>query len=276
MKALFNGLIILCIANILALAAFGAYLVTSDRMDFDRVRKIRALVSLPIAQEKAEEAKKAAELLAAQEAAKIAKEAAKPPLTAAEQLAARVEATELDRERAARLRQEVETLQRQLTAQAQKLAMDQQQLLKDRQAFEQATANASLATRSEQFQKALNVLAGLKPAAAKTLLKQLIDNTPNELTQNNPASLASQLAPPRPILPSEAAAPIVAQTPIQQNLDGAIAYLDALEERVRGKIMTEFVKEDPALASKLLEGLKNKGQSFSTAPQALPPANPGS
>lgn len=274
MKALLTGLIILCIANVLALAAFAAYLVSSDRMDFDRVRKIRALVSVPIAQEKAEEEKKAAELLAAQEAEKVAKEASKPPLTAAEQLAARVEATELDRERAARLRQEVETLQRQLAAQSQKLAMDQAQLLKDRQDFEQSTANATLASRSDQFQKALNVLAGLKPAAAKTLLKQLIDNAPNDLALTNPSTPAPR--PTRPMLPSEAATPIVASSKVYQNIDEAIAYLDALEERVRGKIMTEFVKEDPVLASKLLEGLKNKGQSLSAPTQVLPPANSGS
>jgi len=245
-------------------------------MDFDRVRKIRAMVTVPIAQEKAEQELNAAELLAAQEAQKKAKEASRPPLTAAEQLAARIEATELDRERAARLRQEVETLQRQLSAQSQTLAMDQAQLLKDRQAFEQSTANASLAGRSEQFQKALNVLAGLKPAAAKTLLKQLIDNAPNELALNNSSNPAARTATARPILPSEAATHIVASARVSQNLEEAISYLDALEERTRGKIMTEFVKEDPVLASKLLEGLKNKGQSHSSATEALPPKKSGS
>jgi hypothetical protein len=40
--------------------------------------------------------------------------------------------------------------------------------------------------------------------------------------------------------------------------DQVVAYLNAMEDRTRTKIITEFQKQDPALAAELLERLRTR------------------
>ena len=55
-----------------------------------------------------------------------------------------------------------------------------------------------------------------------------------------------------------------------------VQYLDAMEERPRTKIMTEFTKDDPALAGRLLAELRDKGTlpGSKPAPVKSAAANP--
>ena len=216
-----------------------------------------AELSTTITQEKDKAAQDAAKAVAAANAADEAIKAAKAPLTAAEQLAARIEATELDRERVARLRREVESLQKRLSVQGDHVASERAGLEADRKAFAAATANAVEQTRSGQFQKAMGVLSSLKPAAAKSVLTKLLESR---------SGLAAAL-------PSELAS--AALSPPPERIAEVVMYLDAMEDRPRTKIMTEFAKDDPVLASKLLERLRDKGepkgQPTSTGGSPAPP-----
>ena len=103
MKALLTGLIVIAIANLLAIGGFVGWLVQTDRLDMERVRELRQKVAVTVTQERADKAAQEKKDQAAAVDAQAAAKAAKPPLTASEQLAARLEATELDKERLSRL-----------------------------------------------------------------------------------------------------------------------------------------------------------------------------
>lgn len=237
MKAILNAIIAISMANLLAIGGFVGWLLASDRIDMERVREIRMILSVTITDQRATDAaakaKADADAVLADEAAK----AAKPPLTAAEKLAARVEATDLDREKATRLRREVESLQQRLSMESVRLADAQSQLDADKKAFEETVAATNARIGDEQFQKSLGILASLKPAAAKSLLQQMITGDSSSTMTTN-ATIDSQE---------------------DARLTSAIAYLDAMEERPRSKIMAEFAKDDPALATRLLEKLRIRG-----------------
>jgi hypothetical protein len=71
-----------------------------------------------------------------------------------------------------------------------------------------------------QFRKALATLEGLKPDKVKLTLQQLLD---------------------------------------QGEADQVVAYLNAMQERTRTKVLDEFIKSDPKVATDLLERLRTRG-----------------
>jgi hypothetical protein len=260
MKALAYGLIIIAVANLLAIGGFVGWLVKTDRLDMDRVRDLRSRVAVTITQQKADEAEAARKVAEAQAAAAAAAKAAKPPLTASEQLAARLEATELDKERLARLRREVESLQKRIADQTDQLARDRATLENDRKAFTEMTAKSLDTIGAEQFAKTLNVLSTLKPAAAKSVLTQMLAGASPDLSAAPQASAPSANGAP-------AAAPSSGANPAPEQVRKVVQYLDAMEDRVRTKVMNEFAKDDPAMASRLLSELRDKGKLPSSSPQ---------
>jgi chromosome segregation ATPase len=264
MKALAYGLIIIAVANLLAIGGFVGWLVKTDRLDMDRVRDLRSRLAVTITQQKADEAEAARKVAEAQAAAAAAAKAAKPPLTASEQLAARLEATELDKERLARLRREVESLQKRIADQTDQLARDRATLENDRKAFTEMTAKSLDTIGAEQFAKTLNVLSTLKPAAAKSVLTQMLAGATPDLSAGPQASAPSANGVPAS---GSAAAPASSANPAPEQVRKVVQYLDAMEDRVRTKVMNEFAKDDPAMASRLLSELRDKGKLPSSSPQ---------
>ncbi|NUQ66804.1 MAG: hypothetical protein HUU18_00785 [Phycisphaerales bacterium] len=250
MKTLFNALAVIAIANLLAVGGFIGWLKTTDRLDLERARKVREMFTPTLTAEK-----KAAEIEAKRiedekKKAEAEAKAARPPLTAQERLAARVEATELDLQRAERLRREVEDLQRRLVDGETKLAAERAAFEAERQAFSAATQRQRDLARDEQFQKTLGVIAGLKPTdAVKVLLA----------TMSSPGA-----APALPVLggpagvTGDATQGIAAQE--TRDLELAVEYLNAMDDRPRSKIITEIIKADEVLAAELLERLRLRGQ----------------
>ena len=59
MKALITGLIVIAVANLLAIGGFVGWLVQSDRLDMERVRELRQKVSVTLTQERADKAEQA-------------------------------------------------------------------------------------------------------------------------------------------------------------------------------------------------------------------------
>src|SRR5688572_16907202 len=174
MKTLWTILSVLAVANLFALAGFVGWLHNTDRLDAARMRQLREVLTKTVAQEKTE----AQAQTQAQEAEKIKieaeKRASKPPLTAAERLSARVEATELDRQRIERLKREVLDLQRQLAEDRRRLNAERLAFEEEKKDFDEAIATATSAGSDAQFQKTLKVLQSQKPAQAVVLLKEML------------------------------------------------------------------------------------------------------
>ena len=265
MKSILTGIIVIALVNLLVIGGFVGWLVQSDRLNMNRIRELRQKVAVTLTQEKAtlaEAERKAAADAAALEAAV---KAGKPPLTASEQLAARLEATELDKERLSRLKREIESLQRRLSDQADQVARDRAALERDQKAFAEASVSTGEKESTEQFQKALGVLTSLKPAAAKSLLTQMLTGSiddPAAASASVPAAGGGATNAPSGAVPAPKAG--------DEQLKKVVQYLDAMEDRPRTKIMTEFTKDDPALAGQLLAQLRDKGK----LPARTPPAKP--
>jgi hypothetical protein len=97
-----------------------------------------------------------------------------------------------------------------------------------RQEFEEVTRRTRELASDQQFKKSLSVLEAMKPGQARIALREVM------------------------------AGP-----------DGkgmAVAYLNAMDEGVRAKVVQEFLKEEPKVAADLLEALRTSG---------VPPAPPG-
>ncbi|MEM1329317.1 MAG: hypothetical protein AAGG07_02020 [Planctomycetota bacterium] len=230
MRALWNALALVAIANLLGLGGLVGWLVMSGRLDEGRVEEIRAMLAETVAEEAAREAEEQAEQQERQQAeAELAAQVGEAlPVASREVLEQRMEAVRLDRQRAERLRREVEDLKRTLTRERLAIDRDRDQLRRDQRSFDELRRKIEEVEGSEQFRNTLGVLKGLKATQSKTLLQTELDRSDADGSRE----------------------------------DGMIrvtAYLDALPDRNRAKIMSEFVKDDPMLAAELLERLRTKG-----------------
>ncbi|GMV24955.1 MAG: hypothetical protein AMXMBFR58_09860 [Phycisphaerae bacterium] len=233
MKTLLTAIAVIAIANLLALLGFAGWLFGTGRIDSARLEKVREMFSETTSAQQAREAAEAAKADADRKAAEQARKDARPPMTATEQLAARVEATEIDRQRAERLRREISDLQKSLAERDAALEKSRADFIRQRDEFLQMRAEIVATEASDQFKKTLTVLEGLKPDQAKTTLKE--------------------------IMTADAA----------KGVDQVVAYLNAMEERPRTKVIAEFIKEDPKVAADLLERLRTRGTQVSPPTESL-------
>jgi len=272
MKTLWTAISIFAVANLLALGGLLGWLHTSDRLNVDRVRELRMMMSKTLSSEKAEADSKVSEAAAAKVKAEAEAKASQPPLSAQERLDARLEATELDRQRAQRLRREIEDLRNELDRQRAEIDTARIDLTQREKAFEQLVNRQKEAVEGEQFQRALGVLSALKPVEATAVLMQIMQRGQPAPTGvpgqagTQPASTLPAANVPASIANQAAAASGVAEL---SGVDTAVTYLNAMDERPRGRIMTELAKADPALAADLLERVRALGQ-FAQVPGAQP------
>lgn len=259
MKTAWNIVAIVAVANLLAIAGLLGWLKATDRLSADRARELRRMLSSTITQDAAELEKKKAEDAQAVKEKEAADKAARPPLTAAEKLAARVEATELDRQRLERLKREVEDLQKSVSRDRTEVDGLRTQLTADQKAFDEQVKQVAALASTEQFKKTLDILQSLKPAAAKSLLMEVIGTT-------TPGPSPDQAATPPPVganTPAsiDSASPgATAKSSAETGMRIAVEYLNAMDDRARTKVMTEFAKDSPPLAAQLLESLRKRGQ----------------
>lgn len=231
MKTIWSVLSAMAIGNLLALAGFGAWLVATDRMDWERARALREIVQEPIPEEKA---RLAAALEAAQHDARARRliaeaEGSGIPITAGGVVQAKIEASEMDLQRLNRMRQLVSDLKEALRLEREALTRDQEEFERMKAAFEAGRARIAETEGAAQFQTALSVYEGLRPDAARNMLAQLLTG----------AGEAGGSA--------------------ERGEELVVAYLNAMQDRQRNKIIAEFEAEDPALAATLLERLRTRG-----------------
>lgn len=259
MKSLWLAVSVLAVANVLALIGVFGWLQTSDRIDRTRIEQVRQLFAKTVTQTAEESTKMKATAEAEKKNLEEQAKAARPALTAEERLHARVETTEIDRQRSQRLFDENIALQRSLSDKLTQLESLKSQIAQAKQEFEQQTSKARETVGAEQFKKTLGVLEALKPERAKTALKEIMLATSQGATDAQPQTkLAS---------PKDGAVSV--NTPSQLNTmptDPAatgkaqvVSYLNAMDEGIRAKVIQEFLKDDPKLAAELLEKLRVRG-----------------
>jgi flagellar basal body-associated protein FliL len=220
MKSIWIIISTLAIINLLGIAGFVGWLVSSDRLDQDRIDRLREVLSEPIAMEKARLAEQAAKDEAkAKEDAEAARRSGTPE-SAGEAIRRHRDELEAKEALVARLRQEVAQLQAQLATQRTKVDTDRAALDERTKALADREMELNSSLQSEQFKSALSTLEAQKPPAAKQVLQTLIDD---------------------------------------QRKDQAVSYLAAMGERARTRIIAEFIKGDEKLAADLLERLRTRG-----------------
>lgn len=258
MKKLWSILSILAIANLLAMIAFVGYLKATDRLSMDRMRELRERFSTTVSQDAAKKAQDEADKQAVETKAAEDEKAAKPPLNAEQQLATRVELSQLDQQRLQRLREEIEGLRKTLASERSDLDRRQQKLDADQKAFSDQVTQFTQSAGDEQFKKTLGILQSVKSKDAKAMLTEMLTVSPATsatLAANTPAQ----------------AQPANSADSRTAGMSGdkfarAAQYLNAMDDRARTKIMSEFAKDDPKLAVELLDALRRQGEFIAQGP----------
>lgn len=222
MKTLWSILSVIAMANLLALAGIVGYLKVTDRLDAQRVRELRQLFTETGSQRKAREEEAKSK---AESDAAAAKENAKKgtaPVTAGDALDIKVQQSQVDLTRMEALKRDVQVLQETLARGKKALNDERAALDKEKKDFELARDVVRKNEGDVQFKKSLATIEGLKADKAKTALQALID---------------------------------------QKQVDQVVSYLNAMQERARTKVIDEFIKSDPKVATDLLERLRTRGYS---------------
>ncbi|MBX3322833.1 MAG: hypothetical protein KF757_07560 [Phycisphaeraceae bacterium] len=229
MKAMWNTLAILALSNVLAIAGFVGWLVSSDRLNMDRARTIRAMLTETAAEQAArEKAEKDRQTLLE---AQADEGPTGPARSASELVAMRLQATEIDVLRIERLRREIEDLQRKLARDQQVMDVQGAQFMQDRQQFEAMRARIREIEGNEQFRKAVVALETQKASDAREILSELLN---------------------------------------EGAVEQVVSYLNAMDERVRSRVLAEFVKGgQPDLAAQLLESLRTRGLEAAAVGETL-------
>jgi len=204
------------------MAAVGlvGWLVLSGRLDIDRLAKVREMFSETIDEQTARQDEEEAQQREAQAAAENGLPKG-PPRSASELVAMRLEATAVDRQRIERLRREVEDLQRKLRRDQSMLDSRARDFKEKREAFIAMRARLAAIEGQEQFRKSVDLVNSLKPTDSKVLLDVLLNEGQEEQV---------------------------------------VSYLDALEDRSRSRIITEFIKDGQQdMAANLLESIRLRG-----------------
>lgn len=260
MKTLWLALSVLAIANLLAFLGFVGWLKMSDRLDGDRLKAVRTILSKTIAEEKSEADEVARKEAAAKAEAEEAERKGRPPMTAQEQLIARIEASEIDEQKIKAMVSSIETLRAPLQAERDSLARERVALERDKIEFQAIVDAANSKTKDEQFKKTVAVMDSLKPVDARQVLNEIMRGADAIIAAKNAADRAASADLLANAGAETAPPPVVSSGPSPAGIDRALDYLNAMNPRTRSKVVAEFVKEDPSLAGELLERLRAYGQ----------------
>jgi len=237
-KSIWTILSVMAVANLLALLGLSGWLVATQRIDISRVRAIRESLQETIPQQQTREEQEAKALEEQQKKAEADARASKPPMTASEKVAVRLEATELDMQRLKKLQSDIEAIQTNIRLQQDKLAADRLELETQRKAFEDERVLVEGKAKDEQFKKTLATFEAIEPKQAVSTLREI---------------LGQSVTPPTPDAPLSPKA--------AEQWKTGLMYLNAMSSEKRSSMLGLFAKSDPALAARLLEGLRLLGQS---------------
>lgn len=228
----------LAVANLFALLGFIFWLNATDRINPERVERIRTLFAPTVAAEKAGVEQRAAEAEAAAAAALEAAKVGKPPLTAEQKIDDESAKEEIAAQHGRRVQRETADLINTLVREREELERQRTQFQSEVDAFNMMRRTIANEEGSEQFQKTVLVYQSVKPPEAKNMMSTLL--------------AAGQM-------------------------EQVVSYINALSPRIASKIITEFQNQDPALAAELLERLRLRGTAVASSdpPPAKPLASGG-
>lgn len=230
MRSVFLALSVLAIANVLGVLAFFGWLRATDRIDAARLQQVRDLLAPTRTEQQKKEAEEDTKAKEAEKARAEAERLSRPTITAEQELSARMEKTEVDRQRQQRLRDELAMLRRTVDERTAELTKLREQIAAAKAEFESITKKTREETTSQQFKKAMATLESMKPSQAMEMLRQVMTGP--------------------------------------GGIDQTVAYLNAMEEGARSKVISEFAKDDPKVAADLLERLRTRG--IPASPGAAP------
>lgn len=242
MKRVLTLIGVLAAANLLGIAAAIAWLAATQRLTAERIEAVREILHEPAPVERARleaEARAAEREAARQEASEEADPLASvelpdaPPLPADRLVAMRRELMRAEEFRTQRLERENAVLAQTTRQIFRQLDQERKAFEAEKAAFERRREAIADLQGDRQFQAALSVLNSVKPGEAKAMLSEIIQGRAGSLS--------------------------VADDPGMTGLDRAVAYLDQLDEMIRGRVMAEFVKDSPTVAADLLERLRTFG-----------------
>jgi len=175
LKALFLAIATLAVAHLLAFAGFALWLHQGDRLNAERIERVRSIFATTIAADKEAAAAAAAQEAAEAQAAVIASRSLRAPTAAAERIGLISEVDDINTVTAERIRAEIDDLRRTLAAESARIEDAQRRLDDSRAAFTQERARIAEIEGAEQFRKTLERLELLKPAQARDVLQALLD-----------------------------------------------------------------------------------------------------
>jgi hypothetical protein len=222
MKTLWNIVSFLAVVHLLALVMFAGWLWKSERLDSDRVDELRAMFAMTIPEAEAAAAQ------ATQEAALALQEMAdehlrlNPGLPSGDRMQTVTDARQSQQRSVRRINDVKADLTRQM-AEAQTRIDEQRAALEAQQrSIDSGAAGEQQRQTAEQLRKTVKLLESLPPKQAKRQIVELI-NTGSK--------------------------------------DQAVIYLDAMNQRIAGKVLAEFKTDDEVkLAKELLERVRTLGQ----------------
>ena len=222
MKTVWNILSFLAVVHLLALAMFVAWLWHSDRLDGDRVQQVREMFSMTIPN--ARIAVKQAQVRTEAELEQRRDQAfgEDPPFSSA----ATIEiGSQVTRHTDQEIRRLEDSKKRQLAqlAEAQRVSEEREAESKARvEAWEKAVAADKKRQEDEQFAKAVKLLESQQPKQGKMIIVELVGTG---------------------------------------KMDQAVAYINAMDDRKRAKLLGAFkTPVEQKLATELLEQLRTFGQ----------------
>lgn len=221
MRPALIALCVMAVANVAAVLAFVGWMKFSDRLNSPRIEQVRQIFAPTITQQKLKEEEARAGLLTERKAAEEAARLSRPAVTSEMELTARIETTELDRQRQQRLRDEIVQLQATISAKLDELETLGVQVLEARRDFEEITRKTRELATDQQFKKSLGVLEAMKPGQARAALQEVMGGPDGK--------------------------------------EKTVDYLNAMDEGVRAKVLQEFLKDEPKVAADLLEALRTRG-----------------
>jgi pentatricopeptide repeat protein len=210
----------LAVANLLAIAAFIGWLGATHRLTRERIDSVRQVFTRTIVDEERDRIAAEAENPSAPAAPPASAKPAFAPVSSAERLASQQVGEKIELQHLLRRESEINALRVFLQKENDRLQKWQTDLKAQEAAFKAERKKIIDMDGSEQFKKALATIEAIKPKDAQSMMAALIKNG---------------------------------------KTDEVVAYLNAMEERGRGKVMTEFNKADPKLAADLLERLRTRG-----------------
>lgn len=243
MKRLFVVLAVLAVAHMLGLVGVIGWLVGTKRLDMARMEKVRQMFVETIPQEQAR-------LDAEQQAAQAALADQPEPLPENDPVPAEVlvsQQGQLDEAahlRKNRMERETKDLVATISLERSKLDRQRQQFVEEKTSFELMRKQIAAVEGEAQFQHAVDVLTGVKPASAKAMLKAIIEGKAGSLGADGESGVTG--------------------------MDRAVAYLNKIDGMKLSNIMEQFTKDSPELAAQLLERLRTYGMMASASGEHVP------